>query len=369
MLNINEDLNRFKKIVDRRVREDLRRFMSNGGIEGVGGDGKRFRVPLPSIDIPRFKYGTRNMGGIGQGEGTIGQPIPGADPEDGSDNGQAGKDPGEHSLEVELSLEELANILGEKLALPRIEPKGQQDVSSERMRYLGRAPVGPAGLRNFRWTFQRALMREISSGTYNPDRPVIIPRREDMWYRSGKPKPMPHAQAVIFYLMDVSGSMGDEEKHIAQQTIFWIDVWLRRHYPRVISHFIVHDSLAWEVARNDFFRTTTSGGTLISSAYQLMLRLIQERHQPTEWNIYPFQFSDGDNWSGEDNDLCLHLLTEEILPVVNQFCYGQTDNRSGSSQFYHVLDEFEDDERLVRYRIRERDKIMELIQVFLGRGK
>jgi uncharacterized sporulation protein YeaH/YhbH (DUF444 family) len=100
--------------------------------------------------------------------------------------------------------------------------------------------------------------------------------------------------------------------------------------------------VAREVDRDTFFRTRESGGTMISSAYKLCARMI-EAISPSEWNIYPFHFSDGDNWSVDDTVLCIEILKKEILPKVNLFCYGQVESPYGSGQFLKDLDDHFDE--------------------------
>src|SRR5437870_9119035 len=133
-------------------------------------------IPLPSIDIPQFRYGTKGSGGVGSGPGQIGQPLgPGqGDPGEG-----AGDQPGGHILEVELTMEEMAQILGEELALPRIEPRGKKNIITTKDKYTGIRQSGPESLRHFKRTFKRALKRQISSHAYDPARPMVVPIRED----------------------------------------------------------------------------------------------------------------------------------------------------------------------------------------------
>src|SRR5207302_827600 len=178
-------------------------------------------IPLPQISLPQFRYGKKGSGGVGVGDGQPGQPL--TQPQDGDGDPQAGDQPGGHILEVELTLEELAAILGEELALPRIEPRGKKNIITKRDRYTSIRQVGPESLRHFKRTFKRALKREISSGTYVPHDPKVIPIRSDKQYRSWKDVPQPQAVAAIIYMMDVSGSMTDEQKELLRTEAFWID--------------------------------------------------------------------------------------------------------------------------------------------------
>jgi uncharacterized sporulation protein YeaH/YhbH (DUF444 family) len=225
-------------------------------------------------------------------------------------------------------------------------------------------------MRHFRKTYREALKRQIASGSYDPKNPVVVPVREDMRYRSWKTLTEPVANAVIIYMMDVSGSMGDEQKEIVRIESFWIDTWLKHQYKGLEARYIIHDAVAREVDRETFFRTRESGGTMISSAYKLAADMIEQHFPTDQWNIYLFHFSDGDNWSVDDTLLCVQLLKDKLLPVANVFCYGQVESPYGSGQFIKDLDEhLGDDERLLTSEIRDREGIVDSIRDFLGKGK
>ncbi len=363
---IDQDVARFKGIIKGRLRKELRKFVSSG--ELIGKKGKDLiSIPIPRIDIPHFVYGDKQKGGVGQGDGEAGQAVGKGEGEGVS---KAGNVPGEHIMEVEVTLEELAEILGDELELPRIKPKGQHELESSGVRYSGIAPTGPESLRHFKRTFRRALRRQIMMGTYDPKQPLVIPTHEDRVYRTWKDVPKPRSKALIVYMLDVSGSMGAEQKEIVRLESFWIDTWIRRHYEGLDIRYIIHDAVAREVDRETFFHTRESGGTIISSAYKLLLKMIEDRYNVEEWNIYPFQFSDGDNWSSNDTEECIKLLKDQILPLANVFCYGQVESEYGSGQFLRDLeDKLGSDERLITSRIPNRDAILDSIKTFLGKGK
>ncbi len=365
-MGIREDHSRFKDIVRGRIKSDFKKYVTHG--EMIGKRERDYvKIPIPSIDIPRFKYGPKQMGGVGQGQGEAGDQLDG---EQQPGQGQAGDSSGEHVLEVEMSIQDLADILGEELALPRIQPKGKKSIDSTVSKYSGRSHVGPDSLRHFKASYKEALKRTIASGTYNPEDPMIVPIRKDLRFRSFKTSMKPQANAVVIYMMDVSGSMGDEQKEIVRLESFWINAWLKKNYKGLDTRFIIHDAAAKEVDENTFFRTSESGGTLISSAYKLCAKLIEEDYPASEWNVYPFHFSDGDNWSGEDTRLCVKLLKDFYLPRVNMFGYGQVESKYGSGQFLKDLEKaFPADERLVMSRIESRDKIIQSIKDFLGKGR
>jgi len=262
-LKIEPDHSRFKEIIRGRIKRELRRFIRQGELIGHKGD-QAISIPLPQIELPRFIYGGREMGGVGQGEGEPGATV-GRDEAEGAER-KAGDQPGNHILEVEVTLEELAAMLGEELELPRIEPKGQAGIIAEKERYTSIRTTGPQSLCHFRRTYREALKRQLVSGIYDPKNPLIVPIREDRRYRMWKQYQRPEGNAVVIYMMDVSGSMGAEQKEIVRIASFWIDTWLRSQYDGLAIRYIVHDAVAREVDRDTFYHTRESGGTIISSA-------------------------------------------------------------------------------------------------------
>src|SRR3989338_2583449 len=365
-LKIEKDLSRFHQILRGQIKKELRKFMSRG--EMIGKKGKDLvSIPLPQIEIPKFVYGPKQAGGVGQGEGDPGQPLDG---EEAQGVSKAGNLPGEHIMEVEISLGELAEILGEELELPRIEPKGDRDIVTERTKYSGISPSGPESLRHFKRTYKKALRRHILSGTYDPKNPKIIPIREDRIYRTWKEVHKPQSRALVFFLLDVSGSMGNEQKEIVRIETFWIDTWLRSQYQNLQTRYIIHDAVAREVDRETFFHTRESGGTIISSAYKLALKILEEQYDMNDWNLYPFHFSDGDNWSGNDTEECMKLLEDKFFSLSNDFCYGQVESEYGSGQFYKDLQaRFPTHEKLISSKIANKDAIVSSMKDFFGKGK
>ncbi|MCO4769508.1 MAG: DUF444 family protein [Deltaproteobacteria bacterium] len=368
---IERDVRRFKEIVRGRIRRDLKKYMSSG--ELIGRKGKDLvSIPLPQIQLPRFRYGD-NQGGVGSGKGEEGDPVSQGEDGDGDGAGQAGESPGQHILEVDVGIDELAEIMGEELELPKIEPKGSANVVASKDKYNKVAPQGPDALRHMKRTYKRALQRQIAAGSFDPKNPSVVPVRGDMRYRSWTVDEKPERNAVILYMMDVSGSMGALQKEIVRMEAFWIDTWLQSQYDGLETRFIIHDAAAREVDRETFFHTRESGGTLISTAYTLCQKIIDADYPSSEWNIYPFHFSDGDNWSGSDTRTCLSLLREQMLPKVNAFCYGQVESEYGSGQFLKDLrGEFggeEPDDRVILSRIADKDGVMDSIKTFLGKGK
>ena len=142
----------------------------------------------------------------------------------------------------------------------------------------------------------------------------------DLRYANRVDKPQPTSQAVMFCLMDVSGSMDEERKNIAKRFFMLLYLFLTRSYERIDLVFIRHHTVAKEVDEEDFFSSRETGGTVVSSALELMKEVIQERYPSAAWNIYAAQASDGDNWT-DDSPRCRDLLVQSILPMVQYYAY------------------------------------------------
>lgn len=208
------------------------------------------------------------------------------------------------------------------------------------------------------------------TGLYDADTPRIIFERRDKVYRSWKTVLNPQSNAIIIYMMDVSGSMGDEQKELVRLEAFWIDAWLRKNYQGIESRYIVHDVRAGEVDRDTFFRIREDGGTRISSAFRVARELMEKSYSPADWNIYLFHFSDGDNSSESDSRECCALLREHMLPNLNMFGYCQVASAYGSGNFINVVHEhLANEEAVITSRVNTKDDIYDSIKTFFAAGR
>ncbi len=149
----------------------------------------------------------------------------------------------------------------------------------------------------------------------------------DLRYNLHLKQPMPTSQAVMFCLMDVSGSMDQQIKDMAKRFYLLLYMFLKRHYAKTEIVFIRHHTIAKEVDEQEFFYSRETGGTVVSSALKLMDEIVDERYSPNEWNIYGAQASDGDNWN-DDSPLCSKILSEDLLPKVQHFAYVEITKRA-----------------------------------------
>jgi uncharacterized sporulation protein YeaH/YhbH (DUF444 family) len=359
---VQQNVSRFKEIVKGRIKKDLRKYITHGEMIGKQGD-EFISIPLPQIDLPHFRFG-RNDQGVGQGEGEEGDAV-------GEGASQAGDKEGQHILEVDITLDELAEILGEELELPNIEPKGNDQITAKKDRYTSIRNVGPESLRHVKRTYRQALRRQIMTGTYDPRRPRIIPEPRDRRYRTYTTVDQPETNAAVIYIMDVSGSMGAEQKELVRITAFWLDTWLASQYDGLELRYIIHDAKGRIVDRNTFFHTRESGGTIISSGFEKAIELITAELSPNAYNLYLFHFSDGDNWDA-DNKRAIQLLQHDLLPHLNLYCYGQVHSPYGSGKFLNEVGQhIQGDvaERVITSRIKNKDMVYDCLREFLGTGK
>lgn len=163
----------------------------------------------------------------------------------------------------------------------------------------------------------------------------------DLRYNNWQKNPQPTTQAVMFCIMDVSGSMGEWEKEMAKRFFMLLYLFLTRSYERVELVFIRHHHQAKEVDEDEFFHSRESGGTLVSPALDMMCDIVESRYDLNTWNVYACQASDGDNWPG-DTDLAKDILDSRLLRMVQYYAYVEIDQfsgRRGDSDLWDTYDE------------------------------
>ncbi len=166
----------------------------------------------------------------------------------------------------------------------------------------------------------------------------------DLKFNVNRKEPQPSSKAVMFCLMDVSGSMDQRTKDIAKRFYILLYLFLQRNYQHTEIVFIRHHSTAREVEEEEFFYSRETGGTVVSSALKLMQEIIADRFPAEEWNIYGAQASDGDNWTN-DSPICYKLLADDLLPLLQYYCYIEITDRGHQElwQYYEKLAESQGD--------------------------
>jgi uncharacterized protein len=325
-------------------------------------EGGEVSIPLDGMNEPRFhrEGGTRDMVLPGNKKFIEGDMLP----RSGEGGGRAsapGEGGSEDAFRFVLSRDEFVDLFLDDLELPDLAKRKLAEAESEGLRRAGYTTSGsPANLSVSR-TVRLALARRVALRRPRPETiaqleaeiadcdearrvelmaeldalkakfrriPYIDPI--DIRYRRFETMPKPVAQAVMFCLMDVSGSMSEHMKDLAKRFYMLLYVFLTRRYRHVEIVFIRHTNRAEEVDEDTFFHGPASGGTLVSSALQAMHEIVRSRFRPADWNIYAAQASDGDN-STSDSDVVSRLLTEKILPVSQFFAYLEVGEAGGST--------------------------------------
>ena len=357
-------LRRVKDVAQRAVRESAR----EKDIKNLGKDG-RISVPGDGVREPRFSRqpGTGHQDYILPGnktyvEGDRIERPPGGGGGGGSGEGGEGGENSEDAFHFVLTREEFLDLFLEDLELPDLAKRRLAVVETEGLRRAGYTVSGsPANLalsRTLRNSMSRrialkrpkleevaALEAEIAAAEAGNDprlpdlqlkltalreRSKRIPYVDpiDLRFRRFEPYPKPIAQAVMFCLMDVSGSMTEHMKDLAKRFYILLHIFLTRRYKHVEIVFIRHTDKATEVDEETFFGSRETGGTLVSSALVEMKRVVTERYSPDDWNIYAAQASDGDNVSS-DGPTSTELLRAHILPACQHFAYLEVGDENG----------------------------------------
>lgn len=302
------------------LRERLGELVTEDAI--ITSDGRQVvRVPLKSLEEFKFRFDPWRGDHAGQGPGgtkagdVLGRlPTPHAGP-----GGEAGSEPGHDVYEVEVTVDEVAGLLFSDFRLPYLEPRGGRSLEQVGPVFRDIRKVGLLGNLDKRRTLKANLMRNARDAG-GPR--IHNLRRDDLRFKTWIEERQQAGSAVVIAMRDVSGSMGDFKKRMTRAFFFWMLRFLRTRYRQVDVVFIVHHTQARIVDEDSFFQLGESGGTKVSSAYELCRTVMVSRYPAAQWNVYPFHFSDGDNWSDADNRRTVELL-EDMLPSVNLFGYAE----------------------------------------------
>jgi hypothetical protein len=325
-------------------------------------EGGEVSIPLDGMDEPRLRRegGTRDMVLPGNKKFVEGDMLPRSGGSGGRQK-DAGQGDSEDAFRFVLSRDEFVDLFLDDLELPDLAKRKLAEAESEGIQRAGYATSGSPANISISRTVSRAMARRVAlrrprreeiekleaqlAGCSEERRAELLAEIEalkakarripfidpiDIRYRRFETVPKPVAQAVMFCLMDVSGSMSEHMKDLAKRFYMLLYVFLKRRYRHVEIVFIRHTDRAEEVDEETFFHGPASGGTLVSSALQVMHDIVRARFRPSDWNIYAAQASDGDN-SFSDGEVAGRILTESILPATQFFAYLEVGEAGGYS--------------------------------------
>ncbi|WP_419874375.1 sporulation protein YhbH [Candidatus Pristimantibacillus sp. PTI5] len=358
-----EDQARHQEKVHEAIKQNLPDLVSDESI--VLSDGRRtIKVPIKSLDESHFIYNYNKKQHVGQGDGDsqVGDVL-GVDPQaaKGPGKGQdAGDQPGEDVVDTEISIDQLEDMLFEELELPNLEQKQKDQLQTTEIVFHDIRKKGIMSNIDKKRTLIENLRRNANAGKSGIG--GISP--DDLRYKTWNEIVKPQSNAVILALMDTSGSMGSFEKYCARSFFFWMTRFLRRKYEHVEIVFIAHHTEAKEVTEEEFFNRGESGGTICSSAYQKAIEVIDSRYPTSNWNIYPFHFSDGDNLTS-DNERCVKLIGQ-LMERSNMFGYGEVNqyNRSSTlmSAYKHI-----NHKKFMYSVIKEKGEVYKALKTFFSK--
>ena len=303
------DRRRHNQKIDKAIREGIHHIVADESIIGNDKGNKKFRIPVKGIKEHKFVYGDngQQVGSAPGKEVNRGQKLGGKEKAPAGKPDKPGNQTGEEYYDVEMSLEELAQYLFADLGLPDLQKKQLTTISTNKMKRSGYRPDGIIP-RLDRKKSAMARIKRMKAAGFDPataEEGETFPFHEDdLKFRHYKNKEEPSTNAVIFFIMDVSGSMNQDKKFLARSFCFLLYQFVKTKYENVDVIFITHDSAAREVNEDAFFTMYTSGGTAASTGLKLVNKVIEERYCPSLWNIYSFHMSDGDNYE-EDNEIYL----------------------------------------------------------------
>lgn len=350
--------------------------------------GQIVKVPIRGLKSYRFVYKREDSGGagMGQGEGNKGDVI-GRQPAQDGTPGQAGDQPGVDFLETEIDIEELIEMMLQDLGLPNLQKKAFTEIATPKgWKFDSIEKAGIISHLDKKRTIREAIRRttsfvgELQRRTGKPEgdcRKALalskgdlagaekflreggpleeIPDsitlfREDLRYRTLQRDMEYHSNAVVLAMMDVSGSMGTMKKYLARSFFFWLVEFLKQLYNQVQIRFIAHTTEAKLVDEHEFFHKGESGGTFCHSAYDLALHLIETEYNPVRWNIYPFHFSDGEDFEPDQTVASARRLFQSGVNVLG---YGEIQADPYTSS--QLMDVFEREFNLKKHQFRGKD--------------
>ncbi len=367
------DQERHKERVREAIKKNLGSIISDEAI--ILSDGRRtVKVPVRSLDEYKFRFDHHKRKHVGQGDGKtkVGDVIarenqPGAS---GAGRGAgAGDDTGVEFYEAEVNIDELAALIFEDLELPFLEEKAKKAMPAKTTRFNEIRRTGVLANLDKRRMILENIKRNAREGGRARFGDV---RKEDLRFKTWEEDVRFESNAVVLAIMDVSGSMGEFKKYIARSFYFWMVRFLRTKYDNVEIVFISHHTEAREVSEEHFFTQGESGGTVVSSAYALALDVIRARYNPRDWNIYPFHFSDGDNYYSDNEEAV--RLADELIEACNLFGYGEIGEegaggyrRSSGALLSIFSDRLKGKDRFVGVKIDEKEDVYPALKQFFGK--
>jgi uncharacterized sporulation protein YeaH/YhbH (DUF444 family) len=310
---------------DEKVRESVREHLPQiiAGGDVINDSTRTVRVPVRMLEHYHFRL--RRAGesqGVGQGDAKPGDVLADPSADQGSrDKGPGGQDEGQIQLLLEIKIDDIVDWLWEEMQLPNLKARIGPSEDSDWVRE-GWDRRGARSRLDRRRSFKELVKRRGQQA--GP--PGFTD--EDLRFRQLARRRQPAIHAVVFFMLDVSGSMSDRDRKLAKTFFFWVVQGLRREYRSLETVFVAHTTEAWEFAEPDFFQVTGTGGTVASTGLNKVREIIDARFNPARHNIYLFYASDGDNSVGDHAE-----AHSALVDIANKACFsGYVEVASGLSR-------------------------------------
>ena len=359
-----KDATRHNKRVDDALRKQLKDVIGRQDII-TSDKNKKVKIRLKYLDQYRFIYSRDKIDEIGRDEFDDleeGEVLQKPESGDGGKPTTAGEEEGEELYEAEYTIEELTDILFKELNLPDLDEQKKNEIVSEVVEWNDINKN--SGIRSLIDKKKTLLANILRKSKLKKQKVPII--NDDMRFRTYNITQEKYSNAVIFLMMDKSGSMWEEKIYTVKVLYFWIVQFLRRRYDNVVIKFIAHDAVARELEEKEFFTISDSGGTKVSSAYALCRDMIKYNYPSSQWNIYCFHASDGDSWSDEKE--CIEIVNEITQLGAKLFAYSeiQLDQYSKPSILLSLFKNIiETNKQVLVSEIKNKDGILSTIRKFL----
>jgi len=274
-----------------KVREAVRKHLPEAiaGGDVLSGGTRTIRVPVRMLEHYHFRLRQPDeQNGVGQGAAKPGDQLGQLANDAGQDKGQGGRDDGGYEFLLEFKIDDIVDWIWEEMQLPNLQARVGKSEESD----WTREGWDKRGARS-RLDRRRSLKESIKRRSVHGDGPTFTD--DDLRFRQLNRREQPATQAVVFMLMDVSGSMSDRDRQLAKSFFFWAVQGLRRQYRHLDTVFVAHTTEAWEFNEEQFFQVSGSGGTVASTGFNKVIEIMQEKYDPGRYNVYLFYASDGDN--------------------------------------------------------------------------
>jgi uncharacterized protein len=310
-----------------KIREAVRQHLPQivAGSDIINDGSRTVKVPVRMLEHYRFRLlASGESQGVGQGKAkpgdTLGQASPASGP---GQKGAGGRDGGGTELLLEFKVDDVIEWLWEDLKLPNLHPRvGPSDETEWKREGWDRR-----GARS-RLDRRRSMKESVKRRALDANSPTFTD--EDLRFRQLNRRRQPTLRAVVFFLLDVSGSMSERDRQLSKTFFFWVAAGLRREYHFVDIVFVAHTTDAFEFSEADFFKVTGSGGTVASTGFAKVREIMQARFDPATYNVYMFYASDGDNAADDRAQAGSEL--ESIAKVVRYSGYVEISAGARSTQ-------------------------------------